>query len=294
MKKLLSGFLGISMAVFLKMQLTEHFEFPTMASRRHSRRSLSTASTIATKWQPKSHAISCPNKAATLNRTIFKSQGKEDFELFKWFGKLCNGTYMEMGALDGVTFSNTHAFHYGLDWKGLLLEASPKNYERLVQNRPNELALVHAGVCAEASDLHWIEGKWDATSGFLEFATDAHKQNFFTGGRLEQAQIVRCQPLRDTIKEQLGENVYFDFYSLDIEGAEFAALESLDFDKVSFGMILVEADGQNPVKDMAVKTLLESKGYRYMPTTQEHTRFGSLWFMNKDWHNIYKDLIYAS
>ncbi|CAB9520085.1 expressed unknown protein [Seminavis robusta] len=244
-------------------------------------------------WQPKSHAVSCPNKAATLNRTIFKSQGKEDLELFKWFGKLCNGTYMEMGALDGIEFSNTHAFHHGLDWKGLLLEASPRNYEKLVKNRPNELALVHAGVCAQASDLHWVEGIWTATGGFLEFATEFHKEKLFSKKQLEQAQVVRCRPLRDTIKEKLGENVYFDFYSLDIEGAEYAALESLDFDTVSFGMILVEANGQNPIKDMAVKTLLESKGYRYMPTNQENTKFGSLWFVNKDWHNIYKDLMYA-
>ena len=35
------------------------------------------------------------------------------------------------------------------------------------------------------------------------------------------------------------ETFYFDFFSLDIEGSEFEALQSLDFSKVGFGIILV-------------------------------------------------------
>jgi hypothetical protein len=37
----------------------------------------------------------------------FKSQGAEDKVLMGWFSNLCHGTYIEMGGLDGVFFSNS-------------------------------------------------------------------------------------------------------------------------------------------------------------------------------------------
>lgn len=53
---------------------------------------------------------------------------------------------MEIGAYDGVTYSNTKFFEDTFKWKGLLIEANPNNYKNLVKNRPNTKKL-HAGVC---------------------------------------------------------------------------------------------------------------------------------------------------
>jgi hypothetical protein len=243
-------------------------------------------------WQPKSRTVPCPGQLETLKKEIFKSQAGEDKKLMTWFGQLCNGTYLEMGALDGVLFSNTHAFHFGLGWKGLLLDASPRNFEELKRNRPNELALVHAGVCYGTNDLHWVEGRDGATGGFLEFATEEHKKRFFPKESIANSQAVQCQPLGDTLREKLGDYIFFDFYSLDIEGAELDALATLDFDKVSFGMIFVESNGQNSLKDMAIRTLLESNGYVFLSTNTESGHLASAWFVNKDWHSIYRDQMY--
>jgi len=252
-------------------------------------------STAPLTWQPVSHAVACPGKMETLNASLYKAQFGEDKVLMQYFGHLCNGTYMEMGALDGVRFSNSHVFHFGLGWKGLLLEASPSLYKRLVKNRPNEAALVHAGVCAETADLHWVEADNRATGGFLEFATESHKKRFFTEENIKNAEIVHCQRLADILEEEMKEEyLFFDFYSLDIEGAEYATLQTLDFEKVSFGIIFVEASGNDVMRDMALQTLLESKGYRYMENVGqiEFPIAQSKWFINKDWHNIYKDQIY--
>lgn len=71
-------------------------------------------------------------------------------------------------------------------------------------------------------------------------------------------QIVPGKPLRDIfIREQLGDNQFFDFYFLDIEGAELTALESVDVNKVSFGPTFVESSGGNLSKDMAIRAFLE-------------------------------------
>lgn len=39
-----------------------------------------------------------------------------------------------------------------------------------------------------------------------------------------------------------------------------ALLQALDFDCVTFNVIVVEADGSNPEKDSAVRNLLKRKG----------------------------------
>jgi hypothetical protein len=54
---------------------------------------------------------------------LFKSQDAEDKTLLKWFNGLCGGTYIEMGGLDGVTYSNSYVFNKSpLNWTGVLVE----------------------------------------------------------------------------------------------------------------------------------------------------------------------------
>ena len=63
---------------------------------------------------------------------------------------MCNGVIVEMGALDGIKFSNSFYYEYALGWKALLIEALPSNYKRLVVNRPNA-STVHTAMCAGES-----------------------------------------------------------------------------------------------------------------------------------------------
>lgn len=104
-----------------------------------------------------------------------------------------------------------------------------------------------------------------------------------------KATVVDCKPLTDILRESIGERVHFDFFSLDIEGAEYSALSALDFDIVSFGMVVVESHPTFAMKNMAVQALLESNGYKYFQDL-----YGSKWYYNQNWSAIYKDLVYAS
>lgn len=174
-----------------------------------------------------------------------------------------------------------------------MLEASPTNFETLKINRPDELALVHSGICAEESDLHWMEGKYGATGAFWEFASEYHRWRWLKGNSPNQGTLVKCRSLSKIIEERLGSNTFFDFWTLDIEGAEFTALQTVDFEKVAFGMIVVEASNQNMMKDMAVRTLLESKGYRHLQIEGMKGNYDSDVFVNKNWHDIYKHLVHV-
>jgi hypothetical protein len=62
----------------------------------------------------------------------WSSQSGEDQHAFNtFFPNQVAGFYVEMGALDGSMFSNTLAFHKYLGWRGLLIEASPSNYQQV-------------------------------------------------------------------------------------------------------------------------------------------------------------------
>jgi hypothetical protein len=52
-----------------------------------------------------------------LNDTIFKNKP--------------NGVYIELGALDGVLYSNTKFFEDLFNWKGILIEPHPEKFELL-------------------------------------------------------------------------------------------------------------------------------------------------------------------
>mmetsp|Transcript_33819 Transcript_33819/g.52701 ORF Transcript_33819/g.52701 Transcript_33819/m.52701 type:complete len:322 (+) Transcript_33819:233-1198(+) len=249
-------------------------------------RTTTTTMEVAT-WTPKSKARFC-DPGTILDKELMKSQEGEDRDLINYFHNLCEGTYIEMGALNGVTYSNTHVFHFGLQWKGVLVEASPRNYKELIENRKNEIATVHAGACAEARPLHWVEGSRPAVGGFMEFTTKDFQDRWFTKEAIQNAAVVNCKPLKDILLETVGPRFHFDLFSLDVEGAEYSALASLDFNQVSFGIILVESDANSDErKNIAVRALIQRNGYIFL---KEHRR--SYWFAHQDFADIYKDLIH--
>jgi hypothetical protein len=105
----------------------------------------------------RSHCYRC-NINIPPRRRFFKSQSREDRHLLNtFFMGICNGTYVEVGGLDGVLFSNTFAFNMKLGWKGVLIEGNPDLVERLKINRPNELLTLNSAVCSTPQTVHYVK-----------------------------------------------------------------------------------------------------------------------------------------
>ena len=84
-------------------------------------------------------------------------------------------------------------------------------------------------------------------------------------------------------------STFFDIFSLDVEGAELAVAESIDFDRVGFGVVLVEAvqaDENNAEKNRRVVQMFEENGYVYL-----HRHVRSDWFINRHFYAIYQSLL---
>lgn len=82
---------------------------------------------------------------------------------------------------------------------------------------------------------------------------------------------------------------YFDFGSLDCEGCEWSALQSIDWHHTAFGVFVVEADEHNIRKNLSIRTFLESKGYVYLNNIER-----SDWFFHSDFHSIYGHLLHTT
>lgn len=165
--------------------------------------------------------------------------------------------------MDGVTLSNTMWMHHALDWRGLLIEGSPISFSKLVKNRPNDIN-VHAAICGNRTIVHFVDEQiafGSAVSGIYEFMSPKFRERWHGSSQLKDMLEVVCVPLTELLTFYSIRHI--DFFSLDVEGGELGVLQALDFNCVTFNVIVVEADGTNPEKDSAVRELLKSKGYNF-------------------------------
>ena len=179
-----------------------------------------------------------------------------------------------MGAPDGVMYSDTFSLEKEFGWRGVVLEADPEHFRRLVQNRPESI-LVHAAVCDRKRTVHYVDSGDPRTKGIREFMTTAFVQKWHGRNRRRVETRILCMPVSDILAQIPIRR--FDFFSLDLKGAELAALSSIDFRNVSFGVLVVEADGHNKTKDCAIQQMLTQKGYR-----PEGSLKGNDWYVTND------------
>lgn len=194
-----------------------------------------------------------------------------------------------MGALDGETYSNSLYFNQALNWKGLLVEASPINYAKLIEKRQDELVPpVNAAVCDKEQDIHWISK--GPVGGIVEFAPEGFKKRWWNEKTIKNAEVIKCLPLNKIISNAnitTNGHAFFDFFSLDVEGGEYDVLKAINFDTLAFGVIFYETDEHNALKNMITREFLESKGY---PFVTHYER--SNWHININFFSIYEDIVH--
>jgi FkbM family methyltransferase len=249
--------------------------------------SSSSSSSSRAKHRYKTKARMCPIKPEEEMKPLFHGQRSEDKHLLQWFQGLCGGTYLEMGALTGIRYSNTYAYHIAYNWSGVLVEPNPTSFKHLKKNRPHDIN-VHAAVCTDPRTLHWMSVPKNApVSGIWEFSKPSFREKWWNGYTINMTTPIQCSPLTELLKEKAPNITFYDFFSLDIEGAELTALQSLDFNSVAFGIVLVEANEHFGLKNTAVRSLFENNGYIYL-----YDMLRSQWFAHRDFNYIYSDVIY--
>jgi FkbM family methyltransferase len=170
------------------------------------------------------------------------------------------GTFVEFGALDGIDGSNTLFFERERGWDGLLIEANPRSFCRLLDSGRRArkvLAAVGAGYgVAEFTAVDGTSG-WSGLTGHMD---GRHRRRIgdaavatFHAPTLPLAAILRYFGL-----------VEIDYLSIDVEGAEAAILGPFLLDFADFAIDVV--DVENNYGEPAAGALMAAAGYRKIAT----------------------------
>ena len=209
------------------------------------------------KWSRTAWATSAA-VAASLGKLVAHSQSQngEDVALHaQFYDDDAPHTFVEMGALDGTTFSNTVALDRVFNWTGVLIEANPALCPLLLRNRPGSRILCTA-VSANYSRLRFERGQYTATFGEYAEMDAVHRQFHKTPGRFAQ-HMVPSAPLGQLLR-MVG-LAYVDLFSLDVEGAELKVLKTHDWMLPVRVWCIEVSDERRP----AINALMQSKGYRH-------------------------------
>ncbi len=166
-----------------------------------------------------------------------------------------SGTFLEIGAADGVTLSNTFLLEKFFDWSGFLCEPAKGWRSSLEANRSSQL-IFDAVWDISGDEIPFREVKEKEFSGVLQFlAEDMHAQ------RREEGEDYSVKTI--SLSDLLAAHeipLDLDYLSIDTEGSEFKILKSVDFSKFRPRLITVEHNFTDNRKN--IYELLTTFGYK--------------------------------
>jgi FkbM family methyltransferase len=198
------------------------------------------------------------------NPIMFFSQDKQDeyleTNIFKGFK---GGVFMDIGAHDGITLNNTLYFEKYNGWSGINVEANKTVYDKLCVNRPNSIN-IDCAVCNNdgVADFICNTGYTEMISG-LKIGFDERHYNrlqneiLTKGGKSEIIQV-NTKKVETICKEHNISHIHY--LSIDVEGAEYDVIKSIDLDSTFIDVIGFE-NNYNDVS-LPIIAYLEQKNYK--------------------------------
>jgi hypothetical protein len=152
-----------------------------------------------------------------------------------------NGSFLELGAINGVRFSNTKFFEDNMGFnRGVLIEAVPSLFKELQINRPNCECFNFAVHSNLKSVEFFISDKHTWGGCINQDSCKLHIDLFHKGGQYAGHSNIKLLPAeRMDIILQKSKLKYIDFWSLDVEGSELECLKSMNW-SIPTGLICVE------------------------------------------------------
>ena len=192
-----------------------------------------------------SRAVVAPKQYYGLDGLDKKLEPHIDFD---------NGIFVEAGANDGQTQSNTAYFARHRGWRGLLVEPIPELAARCRAARPESVVENCALVASDADGqtvpmtycglMSVVDGGWSDP--------EAEKAHVETGRQIQSLTPYHVDVPGRSLSALLDRHKisHIDLLSLDVEGFERQALEGLDLRRHRPSFILVEARFREEIDDL--------------------------------------------
>lgn len=167
------------------------------------------------------------------------------------------GKFLDIGANDGITESNTYVLETQFDWSGICVEANANLCKLCASNRPKSTVLCEV-VWSNISTIEFTEPR-NGNNLLSRINNLEWNDRYFANEFIDP---VITHRKTTTIKNILEQNniYYFDYFSLDIEGAELDALKGIDWTNTFFGFVTVEFGNREDYK-RAIINFMRDKGY---------------------------------
>lgn len=174
------------------------------------------------------------------------SQNSEEKFILDYFGDHI-GTFLDCGANDGKTLSNSYAL-VEIGWPGTLVECSPRAYERLyaLHGNNSKLTCLEMAIGTEKGTLTLNESGELLGVGDIALVSSFKESEV---ARWESLQMpftpveVNVLPLSEILKFSRLQT--FDFITVDIEGLEIDVIDQFDFSALQTKMVCLEWNGNH-------------------------------------------------
>lgn len=213
--------------------------------------------------------------------SVYYSQCRQDKIIYEnFFRDFKSGVFVDIGAHNGITFSNTYFFEKELGWTGICVEPIPEVFEQLAVNRK---CCCIQGCITDYSG----EGKFfrvispvvhvEMLSGLVQKYNPTHfdRMNYersMSGGVLKVIDV-KCYLFDDILKQNGISHV--NLLSVDTEGGEFEILSTIDFSRTKIDVITIEDNYNDP----RFIPFLTQKGYNFLGRIEQ-----DLLFVDKNFH----------
>ena len=181
------------------------------------------------------------------------SQYDEEKYILQHFKNKTNGSFLDIGAYNGKTFSNTLALAE-LGWSGICIEPSPTVFPDLIKNHESHdhVQCIQAALGDTSGEAIFYDSFGDAISTF----DLTHKKKWEQGYGSKFKEVKVKTITYEDIINQFGKK--WDFINLDIEGLSFEFFTKMPYSMIENASCLcIEYDN----KLSEIRDILQPFGY---------------------------------
>jgi FkbM family methyltransferase len=210
-------------------------------------------------------AISRVRLLAVITGTKYWGLDDVDKKLISVIGDR-QGYFVELGANDGISQSNTKHLEMFHGWRGVLIEPYPGNFKKLFVTRSSKSHFENAACVSfeftkgeiELTYSNLMTTPMEGSSDVVDRKLHAESgRKWLRGRETVKTFLARARTLTSILVEAKAPLV-IDLLSLDVEGGEIEVLKGVDHTKFRFKWILVESRDEKRISEY-----LEAHGYGF-------------------------------
>ncbi|OYQ44256.1 FkbM family methyltransferase [Flavobacterium aurantiibacter] len=173
------------------------------------------------------------------------------------FAKQKGGFFVDVGAHDGLTYSNSAFFEFYRSWDGICVEPNPQVFDKLKTAR--QVRCENCGLGAVEGVLRFtsISGYAEMLSGFTDFYAAEHKQRIARELEKRGGSVIELEIAVKPLSSLVDSHKTVDFMSIDTEGNELEVLKGIAFEKQHIRVLVIE----NNYQDNRVLEFLKELNY---------------------------------